>query len=222
MVNIMDEDLDGLSTDELTQEIRKLRDGIRKHRDSSGQDLCWHHPDLWGLLPERQDPLPTVPDWPQFLRGCVRYRESLDRELKDAPRTADEPSAAPGSVIGGIAPYFIVANLDAALAFYRDKLGFDVTFRGPDDDPFFGIVNRERVMIMLKDVGVPPLPNSGREAGARWDAYVYVPDPDALAGEFARRGVTFSAPLTDTDDGLRGFELTDVDGYVLFWGRPKP
>ena len=123
--------------------------------------------------------------------------------------------------IGGISPFFIVAALDPALAFYRDRLGFDVTFRGPAEDPFFGIVERDRAMIMLKEVGVPPLPNRAREPAARWDAYLYVPDPDALAAEFAARGVSFSAPLADTDDGLRGFELEDVEGYVLFFGRPQ-
>lgn len=124
-------------------------------------------------------------------------------------------------MIGGISPFFIVANLDAALAFYRDKLGFEVTFRGPEEDPFFGIVNRDGAMIMFKDVGVPPLPNCQREAGARWDAYLHVPDPDALATEFVERGVSFSVPLKDTDDGLRGFELRDADGYVLFFGRTR-
>jgi catechol 2,3-dioxygenase-like lactoylglutathione lyase family enzyme len=125
------------------------------------------------------------------------------------------------SVIGGISPFFIVAGLDTTLAFYRDQLGFEVTFREPEEDPFFGIVKRDGAMIMFKDVGVPPLPNCQREADARWDAYLYVPDPDALAGEFESRGVTFSAPLTDTHDGLRGFELRDVNGYVLFFGRPR-
>ena len=124
-------------------------------------------------------------------------------------------------VIRGISPFFIVANLDAALAFYRDKLGFEVTFRGPDGDPFFGIVERDAAMIMLKVAGVPSLPNCERHPNARWDAYVSVPDPDALAEEFASRAVTLSAPLKETDDGLRGFELRDVDGYVLFFGRTR-
>jgi hypothetical protein len=77
-------------------------------------------------------------------------------------------------------------------------------------------------MLMLKDVGVPALPNLQRHAWARWDAYLYVPDPDALATEFASREVEFSEPLKDTPDGLRGFELRDPDGYVLFFGRPRP
>ena len=86
----MDEDLDRWTREELVAEVRRLRDGIRAHRDSSEQELCWHHPQLWGLLPEKTDPLPVVPAWPQFLRGCVRYRESLDRQAPDAPRSTDE------------------------------------------------------------------------------------------------------------------------------------
>ncbi len=123
--------------------------------------------------------------------------------------------------ITGISPFFIVSHLPSSLSFYRDRLGFEITFQGPsDDDLFFGIVCRGRAMIMLKDVGVDPLPNYKREPGARWDAYLNVPDPDALAAEFASRNVEFSEPLKDTDDGLRGFELKDADGYVLFFGRP--
>ena len=86
----MDSDLNAMSKEELISEVIKLRNGIRTHRDSSGHDLCWHHPDLWRLLPEKTDPLPTVPEWPQFMEGCVRYRQSLDIEAKKAPRT-DEP-----------------------------------------------------------------------------------------------------------------------------------
>jgi hypothetical protein len=85
-----DADLDAKSRDELIEEIRRLRAGIRAHRDSTGHKLCWHHPALWALLPERTDPVPTVPTWPEFLRGCLRYRQSLDEQLPDAPRS-DKP-----------------------------------------------------------------------------------------------------------------------------------
>jgi catechol 2,3-dioxygenase-like lactoylglutathione lyase family enzyme len=123
--------------------------------------------------------------------------------------------------IVGISPFFIVENVETALAFYRDSLGFKVTYQEPSEGPFFGIVNRGRGMIMLKSVGVEPTPNYVRHAWARWDAYVEVPDPDTLADEYSARGVEFSEPLKDTDDGLRGFELKDSDGYVLFFGRPR-
>ena len=83
----MDDDLGAMSREQLMEEVRRLRQGIRAHRDGTGHDLCWHHPQLWGLLPEKSDPLPTVPMWPEFLRGCLAYRQSLDRELPGAPRT---------------------------------------------------------------------------------------------------------------------------------------
>jgi hypothetical protein len=86
----VDEDLDGMSQEELRAEVIRLRNGIREHRDSSGHDLCWFHPQLWSLLPETTDPRPAVPEWPQFMRGCVAFRASLDRELPDAPRTTAE------------------------------------------------------------------------------------------------------------------------------------
>lgn len=86
----LDIDLDAMDRTELVEEAKRLRAGIRDHRDSSGMNLCWHHPRLWGLLPERVEPDIAVPEWPQFLRGCVRYRQSLDEERPDAPRTTEE------------------------------------------------------------------------------------------------------------------------------------
>lgn len=86
----MDEDLQALSRETLIEEVKRLRDGIRAHRDSTGHGLCWHHPQLWGLLPEKTDPQPEVPEWPQFMRGCIRYRQSLDRQLPGAKRSRRE------------------------------------------------------------------------------------------------------------------------------------
>jgi hypothetical protein len=86
----MDDDLRDMSPEQLIDEVRKLRRGIRSHRDSTLHELCWHHPALWSLLPEKTDPLPTVPEWPQFMRGCIKYRQSLDEQAPDAPRS-DRP-----------------------------------------------------------------------------------------------------------------------------------
>ncbi len=83
----MNDDLDGMTSEQLRAEVTRLREGIRRHRDGSGHDLCWHHPALWSLLPDRSDSVPVVPEWPEFLRGCIRYRQSLDDQLPDAPRT---------------------------------------------------------------------------------------------------------------------------------------
>ncbi len=136
------------------------------------------------------------------------------------------------ATIAGISPFFIVADVPATLAFYHDMLGFEVAFRGPGpEDEFFGIVRRDGAIIMVKALGaasegtevmVEPLPNYGRKPAFSWDAYLEVPDPDALAAEFASRGVPFSMPLTDRgDDGVRGFVIRDIDGYGLFFGNHR-
>jgi catechol 2,3-dioxygenase-like lactoylglutathione lyase family enzyme len=88
--------------------------------------------------------------------------------------------------IDSISPFFIVNRVHRSISFYRDKLGFEVMFQeppAPDQDPFFAIVRRDGGMIFLKGSG-DPLPNPKRYSWARWDAYLNVPDPDALAVEF--------------------------------------
>jgi hypothetical protein len=81
----MDDDLDKMDREVLVAEVRKLRAAIRAHRDASAHDLCWHHPAMWSLLPEKVDPAIAVPPWPKFLRGCLRYRQSLEEQAPDAP-----------------------------------------------------------------------------------------------------------------------------------------
>lgn len=121
-----------------------------------------------------------------------------------------------------ISPFFIVSDVERTIAFYRDTLGFEVTFQQPERNPFSAILLRDGAQLFVKsEGGIKPVPNSQRHRHLRWDAFVYTPDPDALAAEFAANGATFSSPLKDTSDGLRGFEITDPDGYVLFFGRPR-
>jgi len=124
--------------------------------------------------------------------------------------------------IGQISPSFIVSSVPQTIAFYRDKLGFDIKFQDPAQNPFFAILGRDGAQLFVKsERGITPVPNPTRHPHLRLDAFVYVDHPDALAAEFASRGVVFSKLLQDTHDGLRGFELCDPDGYTLFFGRPR-
>ncbi len=121
-----------------------------------------------------------------------------------------------------ISPFFIVEDVERTIAFYRDRLGFGVGFQQPEAAPFFAILHRDGAMIFVKsEAGVAPAPNAQRHPHMRWDAYVSASDPDALFAQFNGSNAPFSAPLQDTHDGLRGFEITDPDGYVLFFGRPR-
>ena len=88
----MDADLDQMSREQLIEEVRRLRNGIRAHRDSKMHDLCWHHPALWGLLPEKTDAIPVVPSWPEFIRGCVRLMcRHLTRQEAASPTIRTDP-----------------------------------------------------------------------------------------------------------------------------------
>ena len=123
--------------------------------------------------------------------------------------------------LGPCSPFFIVSDLATSLAHYTTGLGFECRFTAPDTEPFFAIVSRDTAQIMLKVIGeeTPPLPNPQRHEWANWDAFIWAPDPDALARELAGRNVKLHRPIDDTDDGLRGFEVADPDGYVCFFGR---
>lgn len=80
----LDGDLSSLSQEELVAEVKKLRAGIREHRDAAGHDLCWHHPKLWGLLPEKDVPvLTSIPERAEFLRRCEAYRADLEKEVRN-------------------------------------------------------------------------------------------------------------------------------------------
>ena len=126
------------------------------------------------------------------------------------------------STLEEIAPFYIVENLAASVDFYNQKLGFETDLLVPEEDPFIGIVCRDNVRIILKHIteDIHPVPNHTRHEWARWDAFIFVPDPDALFAEYQSRGLEFHEPLANTDDGLRAFELKDYDGYVLCFGKP--
>jgi len=119
-----------------------------------------------------------------------------------------------------VSPFFIVSSLENSVSFYRDKLGFELRFRSPENEPYFAIVGRGGVELMLKSSG-KPAPNYTRYDWARWDAFISADDPDLLFEEYRNAGVNFRQPLMNDNDGLRGFEVTDTDGYVLFFGRPN-
>jgi catechol 2,3-dioxygenase-like lactoylglutathione lyase family enzyme len=120
-----------------------------------------------------------------------------------------------------ITPFFIVKDLQASVAFYCERLAFQLDFQGPEDDVYYARVSRDGIGIMLKTISpeVLPCPNHTRHPWARWDAYVYTLDPDTLFDEFRQRGVSFVKTLSFIDIGLWGFEIYDADGYVVAFFR---
>ncbi|MEX6689676.1 hypothetical protein QTN47_19380 [Danxiaibacter flavus] len=120
-------------------------------------------------------------------------------------------------------PFFIITDLKISISFYIDKLGFEVRYTGPDDDPYWAILGRDNISIMLKAIvpDIKPIPNHTRHEWAAWDAYIAAADPDTLFEEYRSKDVSFRKPLHINSDNLKGFEIEDADGYVLFFGRPN-
>jgi catechol 2,3-dioxygenase-like lactoylglutathione lyase family enzyme len=143
----------------------------------------------------------------------------------DSTTTASQrPNAKePSRNLVSISPFFIVKNLQASIAYYIERFGFQLDFQGPEGGAFYGQVSRDGVAIFLKSIlrDVLPCPNHTRHAWARWDAYIYTLDPDALFAEFRQRDVSFVQELSFIDEGLWGFEVTDADGYVLAFFRTR-
>ncbi|MES2378455.1 MAG: VOC family protein [Bacteroidota bacterium] len=120
-----------------------------------------------------------------------------------------------------VSPFFIVADLKTSVDFYVQKLGFEVHYMAEEEgyEPYFAMIGRGPVSLMLKSSG-EPLPNHTRYEWAGWDAHFGVTDPDALFDEFSSKGVNFYQDLKDNTDNLRGFAVTDPNGYRLFFARP--
>jgi catechol 2,3-dioxygenase-like lactoylglutathione lyase family enzyme len=128
-------------------------------------------------------------------------------------------------MLNSITPFFIVDDLQATIAFYQSKLGFDVRYKGGSDgavNDYWAFMGRDQIMLNFKVIApeVHPQPNHSRHEWARWDAYIYTDDPDSLYAEFVSRQVTMHRELANTSDGLRAFEIIDNNGYVLCFGRP--
>ena len=100
--------------------------------------------------------------------------------------------------LASITPFFIVKDLQVSISYYVERLGFQVDFRGPDDGPYsYAGVSRDGIGVMLKAIlpDVLPQPNHTRHEWARWDAYIYTLNPDALFDEFSQRDASFVTKL---------------------------
>jgi len=118
--------------------------------------------------------------------------------------------------VSRIIPQFLVLNLEEALSFYRERLGFEVAFTYSD---FYAGVARDGLMIHLKLSDEADPSRAFKQQHEHLDAYVEVTDAEALYQEYQERGVTFLKPLQATPWGTREFTVQDPDGYILYFGQ---
>jgi uncharacterized glyoxalase superfamily protein PhnB len=116
-------------------------------------------------------------------------------------------------MISKIAPQFFTTDIPAALAYYKEKLGFEClgTWQDP---PVYAIVARDGHAIHFR-CAEPPTPNPDKYADELLDAYLLVDDADALYSEYRARAVEFTRHVADTPWKSRGFVVKDCDGRLL-------
>lgn len=113
------------------------------------------------------------------------------------------------------ATVLLVTDVAAALDYYREKLGFDVSTYEANPE-HYGYARRDSCYLHFACVGgVEPRPNHPD----MFDLYVYTDDVDGLYAELVGRGVDVLDPPTDRAYGLRDFRVRDPDGHELAFGQ---
>jgi catechol 2,3-dioxygenase-like lactoylglutathione lyase family enzyme len=115
-----------------------------------------------------------------------------------------------------IAPVFRVENLERALAWYRDKLGFEVEF---NYENFYASVMRDGCRIHLQCAPPAPRDQAAFEKKEHLDACIVVHDAEDLSRRFILSGATFTVQLRKRPYGTE-FCVRDPDGYILGFVQP--
>jgi catechol 2,3-dioxygenase-like lactoylglutathione lyase family enzyme len=114
--------------------------------------------------------------------------------------------------ITGIAPQFLVDDLDRSIAYYRDRLGFqhDFTYQS-----FYAGASRDGFTIHLKHAPQPATDRAYRKQNEHLDAHISVSGIQDLFSELQMRGADVIRPLEERPWACRDFYIEDPDGYIL-------
>ena len=120
--------------------------------------------------------------------------------------------------ITGIAPQFLVDDLDRAIAYYCNKLGFELDFKYQS---FYASVTRDGFAIHLKHGPKLAAEREHRKEHEHLDAYISVSGIRGLFGELEKRGARIIKPLEERPWGCLDFYVEDADGYILCFSEPN-
>jgi catechol 2,3-dioxygenase-like lactoylglutathione lyase family enzyme/uncharacterized glyoxalase superfamily protein PhnB len=128
-------------------------------------------------------------------------------------RVGADPAAreAPGRV--RVVPEIPVADVNAALAFSCDVLGFENRFSPPCQQPDFGSAWRGGARLHWTLAPLAPARNRAR--AAIWDVYIEVQDVEALASELGSRGAAIARGPVTTAYGMRELEVAGPEGVAI-------
>jgi catechol 2,3-dioxygenase-like lactoylglutathione lyase family enzyme len=132
--------------------------------------------------------------------------------------------------VRGLCPLIQVFDMNEAVAFYRDRLGFElVSDSGERDTPEGRLFHWCWLRLGGADLMLNTAYDEGERPGARDPAwhrahgdtclYFAAPDVDGVAVELASKGVAFEGPR-DAPYGMRQLWFSDPDGYQLCFQAP--
>lgn len=122
------------------------------------------------------------------------------------------------ATLTGISPVLLVADLDVAVAYYRDRLGFRCAVYG--HPPNFAVVDRDEATILLALADDPGrLVPHWHIVDKMWNAFIRVDDVDAIYEEVRQRGAGIDYGPYDAPSGFREFGVQDPDGHDIAFGQ---
>lgn len=117
------------------------------------------------------------------------------------------------------APYFPVADVARAAAYYETALGFRRDYTG-GDPPEFAILSRDGLAVMLRLVADATRISPNEKQGGTWDVFFWVSDVQALCDELQANGAQLVyGPVIQAEYRMKEFAVRDLDGYVLGFGQ---
>jgi catechol 2,3-dioxygenase-like lactoylglutathione lyase family enzyme len=122
------------------------------------------------------------------------------------------------SRVTGIAPQFLVDDLDRAIAYYCDKLGFELDFKYQS---FYAGVSRDGFAIHLKDAPKVIADREHRKQNEHLDTYIAVSGIRGLFNELEKRGARVIRPLEERPWACLDFYVEDPDGYILCFSEQR-
>ncbi len=120
--------------------------------------------------------------------------------------------------VTGIAPQLLVDELDRAIAYYCDKLGFQLDF---NYESFYASVSRDGFAIHLKCAPKIAADREHRKQNQHLDAYISVSGIRDLYSELETRGARILKLLEEQPWSCLDFYVEDPDGYILCFSEPK-
>jgi predicted enzyme related to lactoylglutathione lyase len=119
----------------------------------------------------------------------------------------------------GSSAVLLVADIDRAVEFWRDRLGFECETYGHPPD--FATASRDEASVLLALCGDPAaiVPN-WKLVSNTWNVYIRVDDADAMYAEAQERGAVIDYTLYDAPHGFREFGVQDPDGHDIAFGQP--